>query len=186
MNAWNQNRSMQYPMVGSVDMQSLMRQVYTWMVLGMLTTSVVAFVTVSSPVLINLALNPIILLIAAIAEIGLVIGIQPRLKPAFFRRSHAAIPRVCRAEWIYALHNIHLIQPWLCFPGICDDRCVVCSHVRHRVYHAGGFIEDGYVPDDGGHRAGHCDGCKHICRQWLARYDHQSGRCADFHCSNRL
>jgi uncharacterized protein len=76
MNAWNQNRSMQYPMVGSVDMQSLMRQVYTWMVLGMLTTSVVAFVTVSSPVLINLALNPIILLIAAIAEIGLVIGIS--------------------------------------------------------------------------------------------------------------
>lgn len=76
MNAWNQNRSMQYPVVGSVDMQFLMRQVYTWMVLGMLTTSVIAFVTVSSPTLINLALNPIILLIAALAEIGLVIGIS--------------------------------------------------------------------------------------------------------------
>ncbi|MFZ1039912.1 MAG: Bax inhibitor-1/YccA family protein [Anaerolineales bacterium] len=76
MNAWNRNGSLLYPVVGDVDMQSLMRQVYTWMVLGMLTTSFVAFATVNSSVLINLALNPIILLIAAIAEIGLVIGIS--------------------------------------------------------------------------------------------------------------
>ena len=49
MNTWNRNGSLQYPVAGGIDMQSLMRQVYTWMVLGMLTTSVIAFVTVSSP-----------------------------------------------------------------------------------------------------------------------------------------
>ena len=76
MNAWNRNGSLLYPLEGGIDMQSLMRQVYTWMVLGMLTTAVVAFATVSSPVLINLALNPIILLIAVIAEFGLVIAIS--------------------------------------------------------------------------------------------------------------
>ena len=76
MNAWDRNGSLVYPVAGGVDMQSLMRQVYTWMVLGMLTTSVVAFATVSSPVLINLALNPIILLIAVIAEFGVVIAIS--------------------------------------------------------------------------------------------------------------
>jgi len=65
-----------YPLEGGIDLQSLMRQVYTWMVLGMLTTAVVAFATVSSPVLINLALNPIILLIAVIAEFGVVIAIS--------------------------------------------------------------------------------------------------------------
>ena len=76
MNAWNRNGSLLYPLEGGIDLQSLMRQVYTWMVLGMLTTAVVAFATVSSPVLINLALNPIILLIAVIAEFGLVIAIS--------------------------------------------------------------------------------------------------------------
>ena len=76
MNAWNRNGSLLYPLEGGIDLQSLMRQVYTWMVLGMLTTAVVAFATVSSPVLINLALNPIILLIAVIAEFGVVIAIS--------------------------------------------------------------------------------------------------------------
>ncbi len=76
MNAWNRNRSLLYPLEGGIDLQSLMRQVYTWMVLGMLTTSVVAFATVSSPQLINLALNPIILLIAVIVEFGVVIAIS--------------------------------------------------------------------------------------------------------------
>ena len=76
MNTWNRNGSLLYPLEGGIDLQSLMRQVYTWMVLGMLTTAVVAFATVSSPVLINLALNPIILLIAVIAEFGVVIAIS--------------------------------------------------------------------------------------------------------------
>jgi FtsH-binding integral membrane protein len=52
-----------------------MRQVYTWMVLGMVITSAVAYVTASTS-LINLALNPIILIVAVLAEFGLVLGIS--------------------------------------------------------------------------------------------------------------
>jgi uncharacterized protein len=76
MNAWDRNGSLLYPLEGGIDLQSLMRQVYTWMVLGLLTTSVAAFATASTPALINLALNPVILLIAVIAEFGLVVGIS--------------------------------------------------------------------------------------------------------------
>jgi FtsH-binding integral membrane protein len=63
-------------MTGGMDLQSIMRQVYLWMVFGMLVTAGVAFVTVSSPLLIDLASNPIVLLIAILAEFGLVIGIS--------------------------------------------------------------------------------------------------------------
>ena len=76
MSAWNRNESWSYPMAGGIDLQSIMRQVYIWMVFGMLVTAGVAFVTASSPLLIDLALNPIVLLIAVLAEFGLVIGIS--------------------------------------------------------------------------------------------------------------
>ena len=56
-------------------MQAILRQVYTWMVLGMLITAGVAYVTVSTS-LINLAANPIILIVAIIAEFGLVLVIS--------------------------------------------------------------------------------------------------------------
>ena len=76
MNSMNQNRNLSYyPAVGGVDLQSIMRQVYTWMVLAMLITAGVAFVTVSTP-LVNLAANPIILIVAMVAEVGLVMGIS--------------------------------------------------------------------------------------------------------------
>jgi FtsH-binding integral membrane protein len=75
MNSMNGNRNLSYyPAVGGADLQSIMRQVYTWMVLGMLITSGVAFVTVTTP-LINLAANPLILIGAVLAELGLVMGI---------------------------------------------------------------------------------------------------------------
>jgi|SRR5271157_2862938 len=76
MSAWNRNESWSYPMAGGIDLQSIMRQVYTWMVLGMLVTAGVAFVTASSPLLVDLALNPIVLLIAILAEFGLVLVIS--------------------------------------------------------------------------------------------------------------
>jgi FtsH-binding integral membrane protein len=63
-------------MAGGIDLQSIMRQVYVWMVLGMLVTAVVASITATSPLLIDLALNPIVLLIAVLAEFGLVIAIS--------------------------------------------------------------------------------------------------------------
>jgi FtsH-binding integral membrane protein len=52
-----------------------MRQVYIWMGLGMLLTTVVAYVTVSTS-LIDLAANPVVLLVAVIAEFGMVLGIS--------------------------------------------------------------------------------------------------------------
>jgi FtsH-binding integral membrane protein len=76
MNSMNSNRNLSYyPAVGGVDIQSIMRQVYTWMGLGMLLTAVVAYATVSTT-LIYLATNPIILIGAMVAELGLVIGLS--------------------------------------------------------------------------------------------------------------
>jgi len=75
MNTMNRNGSISYPLGGEIDLQAIMRQVYTWMVVGMLITTVVAYVTASTS-LINLAANPIILLIAVLAEFGLVLVIS--------------------------------------------------------------------------------------------------------------
>ena len=75
MNTMNRNGSISYPLGWEIDLQAIMRQVYTWMVLGMLITTVVAYVTASTS-LINLATNPIILLIAVLAEFGLVLVIS--------------------------------------------------------------------------------------------------------------
>lgn len=48
MNALNRNSNLLYPIEGSINLQSIMRQVYVWMVLGMLLTTGVAYVTVST------------------------------------------------------------------------------------------------------------------------------------------
>jgi len=71
----NRNGSLSYPLAGRIDLQAILRQVYTWMVLGMLITAGVAYVTVSTS-LINLAANPIILIVAIIAEFALVLVIS--------------------------------------------------------------------------------------------------------------
>ncbi|MGD0877360.1 MAG: Bax inhibitor-1/YccA family protein [Anaerolineales bacterium] len=78
MNSINRNSSFYYPTEGAIDLQSIMRQVYTWMVLGMVITTAVAYVTASTS-LINLAMNPIILIVAVLAEFGLVLGISAGL-----------------------------------------------------------------------------------------------------------
>jgi hypothetical protein len=52
-----------------------MRQVYIWMGLGMLLTAFVAFMTANSS-LINLALNPVVMLVAILAEFGMVLAIS--------------------------------------------------------------------------------------------------------------
>src|SRR3989304_8582212 len=74
MNAYNRNGNLGYPLEGSIDLQSIMRQVYVWMVLGMLITAVVAYATVNTS-LIGLAANPAVFLIAIVAEFGVVLGI---------------------------------------------------------------------------------------------------------------
>ncbi len=75
MNIVDRNQNLFYPLEGSINLQSIMRQVYTWMVLGLLLTTFVAFVTVSTS-LINLAANPVVLLVAVVAEFGAVLGIS--------------------------------------------------------------------------------------------------------------
>lgn len=75
MNTWNRNQNLLYPIESSIDLQSIMRQVYVWMVLGMLLTAGVAYATVSTS-LINLAASPVILLVAIVAEFGLVLAIS--------------------------------------------------------------------------------------------------------------
>ena len=75
MNTVNRNESLSYPIESRINLQPIMRQVYIWMSLGMLLTAIVAYVTVNTS-LINLAANPIVLLVAVVAEFGLVLGIS--------------------------------------------------------------------------------------------------------------
>ena len=76
MNSTNQNGSWLSSLEsGAVDLQSIMRQVYVWMGLGMLITAGMAYFTISTP-LINLASNPIVMLVAIVGEFGLVMGIS--------------------------------------------------------------------------------------------------------------
>ncbi len=75
MNSMNDNRGVWYPLERGINLQSVMRQVYVWMGLGTLLTAAVAYVTVNSP-LVNLTANPLILIGALVAELGLVAGIS--------------------------------------------------------------------------------------------------------------
>jgi FtsH-binding integral membrane protein len=75
MNALSRNENLYYPVESIIDLQSVMRQVYAWMVLGMLLTAFVAYFTVSTSVS-NLAANPTVLLAAVIAELGAVLAIS--------------------------------------------------------------------------------------------------------------
>jgi FtsH-binding integral membrane protein len=74
MNTLNRSEDLS-SLQGGINLQPVMRQVYLWMGLGTLLTAGMAYLTVNTP-LINLAANPMILLIAIIAEFGLVLGIS--------------------------------------------------------------------------------------------------------------
>src|SRR5712691_7919244 len=75
MNAWNSNANDSYPVVSPIDLQSVMCQVYLWMLFGLLVTAGLAYVTVATP-LVNLVANPIVMLVAIVAELGLVLAIS--------------------------------------------------------------------------------------------------------------
>lgn len=75
MNTFDRNGTFSYPSQSRVNLQPVMRQVYVWMGLGTLLTAFMAFLTVSTPLL-NLALNPVALIIAMVAELGLVLGMS--------------------------------------------------------------------------------------------------------------
>lgn len=75
MNTFGRDTSPFSPASSNVNLQPVMRQVYVWMGLGTLLTALVAYLTVSTPLL-NLALNPTILIIAMVAELGMVLGLS--------------------------------------------------------------------------------------------------------------
>jgi FtsH-binding integral membrane protein len=75
MQMFDRNGSAFYPLERGIDLQPIMRQVYTWMGLGMLLSAVVAAVTVSTS-LIDLAANPVVFLVAVVAEFGMVLGLS--------------------------------------------------------------------------------------------------------------
>lgn len=59
-----------------VEIQPLMRQVYMWMTLGLLVTTAVGIVIAAVEPLQQLALNPVVLIVAIIAQLGLVLGLS--------------------------------------------------------------------------------------------------------------
>jgi FtsH-binding integral membrane protein len=75
MRTLNRNGSVFYPLERGIDLQPIMRQVYTWMGLGMLLSAVVAAVTIDTS-LVDLAANPVIFLVAIVAEFGMVLGLS--------------------------------------------------------------------------------------------------------------
>jgi FtsH-binding integral membrane protein len=74
MNTYQRNEDLSVPQSG-VNLSPIMRQVYMWMGLGTLITAFMAYFTVSTPLRL-LAANPIILMVAMLAEFGLVMGIS--------------------------------------------------------------------------------------------------------------
>jgi FtsH-binding integral membrane protein len=75
MGTFSRNGSLFYPTERGIALQPVMRQVYIWMGLGTLLTAVVAYVTTNTS-LIYLAANPVALLVAVIAEFGMVLGLN--------------------------------------------------------------------------------------------------------------
>jgi len=59
-----------------VEIRPLMRQVYVWMATGLLVTAAVAVSVTTMPALQELALNPAALIVAIIAELGLVLALS--------------------------------------------------------------------------------------------------------------
>ncbi len=80
MNTFNRNENVWYqPQESGINLRWIMRQVYLWMGAGTLLTAAVAYVTVNTS-LINLAVNPVAVLVAIIAEFGMVLGLSFGLK----------------------------------------------------------------------------------------------------------
>jgi FtsH-binding integral membrane protein len=76
MSTLNRNSNLFFPALNNTgEMQPIMRQVFIWMGLGTLLTTVVAYFTVNTA-LVNLVMNPVALLVAVLAELALVLGLS--------------------------------------------------------------------------------------------------------------
>ncbi|NDJ62527.1 MAG: Bax inhibitor-1/YccA family protein [Chloroflexi bacterium] len=58
------------------DVQPLLKWVYVWMFVGLLTTALVAFITVNTPSLLELRTQPLIVFGSIFLQLGLVIGLS--------------------------------------------------------------------------------------------------------------
>lgn len=58
-----------------VEIRPLMRQVYMWMALGLLVTASVSMIVTTIPAVQALVLNPVVLIVAIIGQLGLVLGL---------------------------------------------------------------------------------------------------------------
>jgi FtsH-binding integral membrane protein len=64
------------PTTRSIDFRAVMKLVYIWMGLGMLISAAVAWMTLNTAPLIQLRTNPAVVIIAIIAQLGLVIALN--------------------------------------------------------------------------------------------------------------
>ncbi len=78
MGAFSRNGSLFYPTERERDVPPFLRRVYLWMGLGILLTTVVAYVTTNTA-LADLAGKPAVLFAAVIAEFGLILVLDIRL-----------------------------------------------------------------------------------------------------------
>lgn len=75
MSTLDQSGDLYYPQGMEIDLQPVMRRVYVWMGLGTLLTALVAYLTISTSLL-NLALSPVALIVALVAEFGIVLALS--------------------------------------------------------------------------------------------------------------
>ncbi len=63
-----------------VEIRPLMRLVYMWMTVGLLTTALIAMIVSGSEALLAVVLNPVVLIGSIVLQVGLVIGISAGLR----------------------------------------------------------------------------------------------------------
>src|SRR3990172_8688938 len=63
-----------------LEIRPLLRRVYLWMTVGVLLTAIVALLTVTTPVLRNLLLNPLVVWGALIGELALVVVLSAAIR----------------------------------------------------------------------------------------------------------
>src|SRR3972149_7316525 len=63
-----------------LETRPLLRRVYLWMTFGVLLTAIVALLTVTTPVLRNLLLNPLVVWGALIGELALVLVLSAAIR----------------------------------------------------------------------------------------------------------
>lgn len=94
--------------VSYAQVRPLIKWVYAWMFIGLMVTAAVAVITASTPALVELAVNPVIAIVAFVVQIGIVIALSAmfqRLSPG----AAAAMFLVYAASLGFTLSIIFLV-----------------------------------------------------------------------------